>query len=89
MTPKETPKPEVFASLYRPALEFEEVPGEDFDVFRIIVDGVPVRYHEKGEHLVMTIEGNLPSQVIENLTEDLKSKLGKVLKSEIKTRVYQ
>ena len=88
-TPPEDP--EVLASLYQPNLDFKEVSKEseeDYDVFQILVDDVTVRYNEKGSYLVMTVEGELPSQVVESLVKDLKAKLSKLLKSEIQTRVY-
>lgn len=82
-------EPETLAALYHPPVELEEVSGKDFDVFRLKVDGVMVRYNEKGDHIVMTIEGELSSELVEVLTGDLKEKLGKVLDCEIKTRAYR
>ena len=82
--------PALLASLYNPPLEFEEHSREEeYDVFRISVNDVAVRYHEKGDYLVMTIEGELSQEVMETLVEDLVAKLAKLLKTEIKARVYE
>jgi hypothetical protein len=81
--------PVLLASLYCPPLKFEDCSKEDeYDVFRISVSDVAVRYHEKGDYLVMTIEGELSQEVVGTLTEDLKTKLSKLLETEIKTRVH-
>lgn len=81
--------PALLASLYCPPLEFEDCSKEEeYDVFRISITDVAVRYSEQGGYLVMTIEGELSPEVIATLIDDLKTKLSKLLETEIKTRVY-
>jgi len=82
--------PALFASLYRPPLEFEELPeGDEYDVFRIKVGDVRIRYQEKGNYLMMTIEGELSEKEVKILTEDLKEKLAEIFKTKINTRTYK
>jgi hypothetical protein len=81
-------EPEVLAALYQPPVKFEEIPSEEHDVYRLKIGEVVIRYNEKGDHVVITIEGEVSTGIVEVLEKDLKEKLAKVLGCEIKTRIY-
>jgi hypothetical protein len=71
------PEFEVLGQLYRPSIPHEVLsPAEDeFRAFRINVDGVLVRYVESFFSIHITVEGDLPGQVLDSLTTDLLGKL--------------
>lgn len=61
-----------------------DVPLEDDDwqMIKVIIDDVIVRYLDVTEHLSVTIEGPLPSEEVDQLAEDLRAKLKMVEKCE-------
>ena len=70
---------EAFERLYKPdGVEYED-PGHPDDSMalqhQIRVQGVLVRYDEDFSELKLTIEGELPQDVIHKLRDDLKSKI--------------
>jgi hypothetical protein len=71
------PNFELFESLFRPGLPHEAVPeveGE-YNVKRIRVEGIVVRYLESGYAIQCTVEGQLPESVVQLLKQDLLEKL--------------
>jgi hypothetical protein len=67
-------------SLYRPPVPHEPGPRRDdeFNVTRIVIDGVVVRYQDEGHAVHLTIEGELPPDVVRLLSADLLQKLEKI-----------
>lgn len=65
--------------LYRPsAVPHELMPETDpdeYNVVRLAVDGVTVRYVDNGGSVHMTVEGELPAATIDALADDLQTKL--------------
>jgi hypothetical protein len=59
--------------LYRPSVPHEVVPEaeDEYNVFRINVDGIVVRYVESMYSIQMTVEGILPQQIIDVLCSEL------------------
>jgi hypothetical protein len=71
------PNLELVEKLYRPAWPNEPLPQaeEEYNVHRIRVGGVVVRYVEEMHAVQMTVEGELPAATVEALTSDLRAKL--------------
>ena len=72
------PDLDLLSTLYQPPLEYTAIPSDDpdeYNVFRIRVQGVVVRYVEKSDTLQVTVEGDLPRHSIETLQSDLLNKL--------------
>jgi hypothetical protein len=71
------PDLDLAAKLYRPELLHEEVPRveHEYNVFRIRIDGIVVRYVEDMHSIQMTVEGNLPQTSVQALVSDLLAKL--------------
>ena len=72
-----TPDLALFERLYQPSLANEVLPKaeEEYGIHRIRIDGVIVRYVEDRHGIQITVEGDLPPQAIDSLTQDLRSKL--------------
>ena len=74
-----SPDLEMFARLYKPPLAYEELAKseseEEYNVRRINVAGVVVRYVEEMTGIQMTVEGELPQKTLDILTRDLLDKL--------------
>jgi hypothetical protein len=74
-----SPDLELFARRYKPPLAHEELakaePEEEYNVHRIKVEGVVVRYVEEMTCIQMTVEGELPQKTLDILTRDLLDKL--------------
>jgi hypothetical protein len=70
-------EPERIAELYSPPVPHTPIESrdEEFNVHRISVEGVTVRYVEETTSIVMTIEGQLPDRTISTLIDDLCRKL--------------
>lgn len=80
---------ETFAALYVPPIEHEKVENEDeedYRNFRIRIDGVIVRYTEDNDAVALTVEGQLPPAVVDELIEDLMKKLTIVCETEMETK---
>lgn len=74
------PDPILLARLYRPEVDHapEQLEDEDsgqYGVYRIVVDGVIVRYVEDFHSIAVTVEGRLPESTLDRLISDLVSKL--------------
>lgn len=70
------PDLELFERLYRPALSHEALPDleDEYNVHRIRIEGVVVRYVEWMSSIHMTVEGELRSEITELLGNDLFTK---------------
>jgi hypothetical protein len=64
-------------TLYRPAISHEEIleKDEEFNVRRIKVDGVIVRFVQEMASIQITVEGNLPQTTIDAITSELLGKM--------------
>jgi len=71
------PDLDLAAKLYRPTIPHEAVPKgeEEYNVFRIKVDGITVRYVEDMYSIQMTVEGELTHSSVEALASDLLHKI--------------
>lgn len=67
---------EVFKKLYKPDIPHEQQPKneDEYNVYRINIDGVIVRYVENSHLVQVTVEGELPETVIDKLKADLLEK---------------
>ena len=67
----------LYAARYRPPVPHEVGPRacDEYDVHRVIVDGVTVRYVEKVGTVRVVIEGALPADVQAAIVEDVRHKL--------------
>jgi hypothetical protein len=73
------PDVETFAKLYQPSVVHEEASRPDeFNVHRIKIDGVVVRYVQGMLSIHVTVEGNLPQPTLDALAADLVMKLSKL-----------
>src|SRR5216117_3029675 len=72
-----SPDLDLFARLYKPRVEHEDMAGleDEYNVHRIKVEGVVVRYVEDVHSIQMTVEGELPQKILHTLTRDLFEKL--------------
>lgn len=68
-----TPNLDVIKKLYNPNINHEIIPKDEdeYAVYRISIEGIIVRYVEGHHAIQVTIEGELPSYIIEQLTNDL------------------
>lgn len=83
---KEEPDEKAYESLYQPPVT-TALPMEDPDdsrAVRVVVDGVTVRFNDKGSEVVITIEGALPTNIADVIVEDCRSKLERVERSSIR-----
>jgi hypothetical protein len=71
------PNLDLLEKLYTPAWPHEHLPSsdEEYNVHRIRVADVVVRYVEEMHAVQMTVEGELPPLAVEALTSDLRAKL--------------
>ncbi len=71
------PDLELFGRLYRPAIGHDALPDVDdeFNVHRITIDGIVVRYVEGSHGIHVIVEGALPATIVAVVTEDLRGKL--------------
>ena len=74
------PDLELFGTLYRPSIPHEPLPDveDDFGVRRILVDGTVVRYIEQPHAVQVIVEGDVPSDVVDELVADLRDKLTRI-----------
>lgn len=75
-----SPDLDVFAQLYKPSIAHHEMAMSEveYNVHRILVEGVVVRYVDDMDSIQMTVEGELPQMVLEALASDLLEKLAKL-----------
>ena len=78
------PDLDLINDLYSPEILHEKIPGDDdkYNVFRIRVEGVTVRYVEDWYDVQVTVEGNLPEGLIEIIKSDLLKKFSRLENSE-------
>lgn len=71
------PNLDLAAKLFRPSIPYEDIPKveEEYNVFRIKVDGVVVRYVQDMYSVQMTVEGDLPQATVEVLASELVSNI--------------
>jgi len=71
------PDLDLFARRYRPPVTHEslEKSPEEYNVHRVAIAGVTVRYVEDMDSVQMTVEGELPPETLDTLTRDLLDKL--------------
>lgn len=77
------PAPELLARLYRPQMDHEVVQRDEentdeYNVHRIVIGGVVVRYVEDSQAVTLTVEGELPPAVLDRLVGDLRDKLNRL-----------
>ncbi len=67
----------LFGRRYKPPVAHEGMPGsvEEYNVHRIKIGDVVVRYVETMDNVQMTVEGELPERILDGLTRDLLDKL--------------
>lgn len=75
-------KPDIFSvdKLYRPNIEHKVLPerDEEYAVYRIQVDDVTIRYVEEHYGVHVTVEGDLPENILRELVEDVKNKISEL-----------
>ena len=66
-----------FQRRYRPGVAHEVLPSreDEFNVYRVQIDGTTVRFDEVSWRVTMTIEGGLPQAIIDRLASELCDKL--------------
>ena len=71
------PDLDLLAQMYDPPVPHEKIPDneDEFQVYRISVNGVTVRYNEDSFSIRVTIEGDLPTSTTDAIVSDLRSKL--------------
>jgi hypothetical protein len=88
-----SPDLELLDQLYRPAFEHECVPRDEnnFDehnVYRIQIGEVVARYVEDSHAIFLTVEGNLPPSILDQLVADLQGKLTRLENTEFMVRTW-
>jgi hypothetical protein len=75
--------------LYQPGIPHEVLPKDPdkYGVYRVRIDNVVVRYMEDTHSVQVTVEGELPAEVIEHIRDDLIEKLEVLEQSPIEYRV--
>jgi hypothetical protein len=68
------PDLDLINALYSPDVPHILIPQQEYNVFRISVNGVIVRYVEDLYSVQVTVEGNLPEDVIEKIKSDVLEK---------------
>jgi len=71
------PDLDLAARMFCPSIPHEEMPDVEgeFNVYRIKVDGIVVRYMQALHSIRATVEGDLPQTTVEALTSDLVDKI--------------
>jgi hypothetical protein len=64
-------------SRFQPPVAHEALPGDDWRVHRIVIDGVTVRYVGAHRGVNVVIEGALPDRTVAAIVEDLRDKLAR------------
>lgn len=74
------PDLEVADQLFSPPVQHERLPSadEEYNVVRIKVDGVVVRYVAETHSIQITVEGTLPLASVQTLLFDLRAKMAKL-----------
>lgn len=80
----ESPEIELVKFLYNPEIHHQKLPEKDdeYEVYRIIINDVIVRYVEEHHTIQITVEGDLSERIIEILKSDVLKKLSKLEKTE-------
>lgn len=68
------------SSLYTPPIPHEVLPEDEdeYGVYRIRVEGTVVRYVESSYDVLVTVEGDLSSEMVHTLQRDLIQKLAQL-----------
>lgn len=71
---------DAFDRLYRPSISHEEViaEGNGYHVSRIRVNGVIVRYVQKTHGVKVTVEGELPTAIVDALVSELRDQMSRL-----------
>jgi len=69
------PKMLALSCLYEPPLAFQKLDSKEMRTHRISIDGVVVRYNEESYHIAVTVEGELPTSILDILIQDVLHKL--------------
>jgi len=64
--------------IYSPAIGHTRLPQQEYNIFRISVDNVIVRYVENLYTIQVTVEGDLPERVVDNIKSDLLEKFSRL-----------
>jgi hypothetical protein len=72
-----SPDLDLFARLYKPPVAHEELARaeDEYNIRRIKIESVVVRYVEAMDSIQMTVEGELPQRTLDVLIRDLRDKL--------------
>jgi hypothetical protein len=75
--------PQLIERLYRPKIGHDVVPREEdnfeeYNVYRIRIDGVVARYVEGMHSIVLTVEGQLSPATLDQLVSDLRDRLSQL-----------
>lgn len=68
----------ILENLYKPGVPHEEIPrgaDDDYNLYRLEIDGVVVCYDEGSHRVNLTVEGDLSADTVAALVNDLKQKL--------------
>lgn len=79
------PRLDLLKTLYSPDIlhsQLPEIEGE-YRIHRLSIDGVTVRYVEGDYDVTLTVEGNLPKEIVDLLRADLLGKLGAIENTQI------
>ncbi|MBB6523010.1 hypothetical protein [Pseudoteredinibacter isoporae] len=85
------PDIELLKEIYRPPVTHVELEQyeDEYGTYRILVEGVVVRYVEDFYGIQVTIEGSLSENIIKTLTDDLVKKLEKLENTQYETRLLR
>lgn len=85
------PRLDIVPTLYAPSIRYEALPenDEEHNVYRIRIDGVTVRYVEDMYSIQVTAEGELPSDAVQQLRDDLMKKLEALEQAPVACRVIE
>ena len=84
--------PDLLEQLYRPPCDFDPIPEgdpEDFNSFRISIEGVILRFVEDMDTVQLTVEGELPESTVKTVVEDVKEKLEKLERAPYLTKRHR
>lgn len=71
------PDIEMYQQLYRPPIAHDLLPdGDEYNVHRIQIDGVVVRYVVGVSNIQVIVEGQLPEDILATIQADVRTKFG-------------
>ncbi|HEX5055403.1 MAG TPA: hypothetical protein VFX02_02790 [Gammaproteobacteria bacterium] len=85
-----TPDARLIRNIYSPAMAHEKLPEADgeYNVYRIRVDGVVVRFVEESHCIQVTVEGELPQSTSEVIRQDTLAKVSALDNAEYEVESY-